>query len=254
MLAVALLGLLLVVGAGLIFLGAITGGAPLSKSPASKGVQQAASVAPLLKRAQKLLAQGQFHLAASEAETALALGAAASDLSAATRRALVQVQREAKLLADLSATSLEEILQSGPGPTDPEWLADFRQRYRGRAIVLDVQAVRTPDGRYRHTGRLLLDGKQARLALEGLSVLQTIPLQSPRRLLFGARLQDVQVEGNAAWVVRLDPASGVLLTDPDAARLCCPAVADADSARILRQQRALVVEQEPGPPPVVKKE
>jgi hypothetical protein len=100
---------------------------------------------------------------------------------------------------------------------------------------------------------LVADGKQIRLALDGLRVLQGLPLEVSRRLLLGARLQDVQVGPKGEWVVHLEAGSGVLLTDPDAARLCCPALADAESSQLLRQQRAWVVGEEAAAPGIQKK-
>jgi hypothetical protein len=198
---------------------------------------------PHLERAQQLLAQGQFHQARFEADAALTIASSASDLTPAERQTLIQVQKEASLLADLSAESIAEIMQP-PGPGDPEWQAVFQRRYLRKAVVFDCEIVRTPEGRYRHTFRPLAGGEEVRLELDGLKVLDGLPLEASRRVILGARLQEVQGEPPGGWVVRLDPGSGVLLTDPDGARLCCHALAEPEARQVLYQQRVWVLGEE----------
>jgi hypothetical protein len=183
-----------------------------------------------------LLSRGHFHRALAEAEAGLA--APPSDLSPSQRRDLAQVRRESALLADLSAESVEEILGNLAALPEDERAAAFRRRYAGKALVFDTDVARTAAGRYRAAWRVLPARGEGRLDLDGLRLLDTLPLGEPRRLVFGARLRDATQEAPAAWLVHFESDSGVLLTDPDAARLCCPALADATSAALLRRQRA----------------
>jgi hypothetical protein len=58
-------------------------------------------------------------------------------------------------------------------------------------------------------------------------------------MLFGARLAGLEREergGHGLWVIRLDPDSGVLLTDEDAAGACCPRPLDDGLRAVLRRQ------------------
>ena len=61
----------------------------------------------------------------------------------------------------------------------------------------------------------------------------------PRRMLFGARLAGLAREergGHGLWVIRLDPDSGVLLTDEDTAGACGPRPLDPGLREVLRRQ------------------
>jgi hypothetical protein len=218
-----------------------------SSAPASVETERSAAPAeparPRLARAELLLARGQFHQALAEVDVAVGLAAGESPgLSPRDRRRLRQVRRQAALLADLSAESLEEILRHRAGLSDPEWEATFRRRYQGKGLVLDTDVARTAAGRYRHGWRVLLPDGQARLELDGLKVLDGLPLQEPQRLVFGARLHSARREPPGAWVIHLVPDSGVLLTDPQAAALCCAGLADEDARQVLRRQRGWVLD------------
>jgi hypothetical protein len=80
----------------------------------------------------------------------------------------------------------------------------------------------------------------ARVALEDLTLWRRVPLAPPRRLLFGARLRRLGREAGGVWVVRFQPDSGVLLTDPGAAAACCPAPLDPDLLEVLQRQQEYV--------------
>ena len=112
---------------------------------------------------------------------------------------------------------------------DEEWKARFARDYEGKSVLFD-DAVRFDDsapttGRRRPllvNYRVVVDGKTVRLALEDLDILQGLPLERPRRLLFGGRLAAVEREEGGRWVVGFIPDSGVLLTDRGAAEAVCP--------------------------------
>jgi hypothetical protein len=133
-------------------------------------------------------------------------------------------------------------------------LASFSRRYQGKSVVLDLEVVRAQDGHIRHSYQVLPAGEEAHLEFDGLQLLKSLPLDSPRRLIFGARLQEVVGDPRGGWLVRLDPMSGVLLTDADGARLCCHALAEAGARQVLQEQRAWVLgAEETGLPPVKRK-
>jgi hypothetical protein len=158
-------------------------------------------------------------------------------LPPAEQRRLVQLHRQADLLADLLNLTLAEVLQQGLRVHDDvEWQAQFAD-HRGRAVVFDDVVRRDAAGRpVFATVQVTAGGVQARSALEDLRLLQRLPLDTPQRLLFGARLERCGREEGGAWVIRFQPESGVLLTDPGAAAACCPAPLGDDVLEVLKRQ------------------
>jgi hypothetical protein len=68
-------------------------------------------------------------------------------------------------------------------------------------------------------------------------MLKFLPLEEPKRLLFGARLGSVAREHNSVWVVRFEPGSGVLLTDPQITAEILPGPMDEEVHKLLERQR-----------------
>lgn len=77
----------------------------------------------------------------------------------------------------------------------------------------------------------------AALDLNELALLRQLPLDSPRRVVFLARLASVRREPGRGWVVRLQADSGVLVTEAGAARVACPALGGAEFDAVLARQR-----------------
>jgi hypothetical protein len=181
------------------------------------------------------LGRGNFRLALEDLRAARAL----RDLPSWPRDArleLARLQRQAELLADLMAESLGEVLDHAAGILEKEWQADFRHRYRGKAVVFDLEVHAGPGGRYQHEWLLRARDEPAHLDLSDLELLRRLPLDRPQRLLFGARLAEVRREPGRGWVVRLEPDSGVLITDPEAAVACFLSPEEADVRALLRRQ------------------
>src|SRR5262245_40745975 len=173
-------------------------------------------------RAEKLLAEGYFRLAVEELSSGEKLNLAS--LTTPERLRWDQTQKQAALLADLVAEPLEEILIHAAGTREPEWSAEFEKRYKGKSVVFDAEWQRGPDGGGKIRYPLLAGRDRARLAMEGLAVFKFIPGPGPERVLVGARLASIQLEPpGPAWVVRFQSDSGVLITNPGAARLFSPA-------------------------------
>ncbi len=193
----------------------------------------------------RAMAQGDFHLAARELQTALDQGQRRPEaLSPADRRELLQLERQSDLLSRLSSRSLQEIVnEADPVLDDEEWQARFTRDYQGQSVLFD-DAVRfddaAPEGGRRRpvlvNYRVVVNGKPVRLALEDLDVLQGLPLERPRRLLFGGRLAKVEREEGGRWVVGFAPDSGVLLTDRGAAEAVCPVPLDPELLDVLKRQ------------------
>ena len=181
------------------------------------------------------LAEGDFHLAVQLLQSALDQDRQHPDLlSPDERRDLTQLWRQGDLLARLSSRSLEEMVEEADLVRhDEEWKAHFDAEYKGKTVVFDDEVrfddAPLPDGRRRpllRYYRVTAGGREVRLALEDLSVLQPLARERPRRMLFGGRLSAVERGPGGQWVVRFDPDGGVLLTDRGAAAAVCPAPLD----------------------------
>jgi hypothetical protein len=166
----------------------------------------------------KLLSQGKFHQALRELDATLALGEKHPDaLSAADRKSLTQTRREAHLYADLLNESLEDILlQAAAEPDDREWQAVFADRYKGKSVIFFAGTRRDASERWVLDYDLFVRDKPARIDWENLQLLRDWHLNQPQRLLLGVRLANVEPEAGGTWVVRLQPDSGVLITNADA--------------------------------------
>ena len=159
------------------------------------------------------------------------------------------------MLARLSSRPLEQIVaEADLVRHDEEWKAQFAANYLGKTIVFDDEvrfdAAQRDDGRRRPLlrYRVTAAGREVRLALEDLSVLESLPLERPQRMLFGGRLSAVERGSGGQWVVRFDADSGVLLTDRGAAEAACPAPLDPALPDVLKRQTEWVGRQtEPRP-------
>jgi hypothetical protein len=195
-----------------------------------------------LAAADSALNEGRLRLAVEELGKARELALKSPDALPPTElRTLNQRHREASLLADLLQESLEEILVRAARVPEEEWKAQFEKRYRGpgqaNAVVFDAE-VRRDVGGLCHIDWVLIAGDEpARLEIGDLRILHDLPLEQPRRLLFGARVESIAREQNGVWVVHFEPASGVLLTDPRAVAACYPHPVDSELLRVLEQQR-----------------
>lgn len=199
------------------------------------------------------LDRGATHLAREILDRAVAQrDADPALLSEAEHRALNQVQREAALLTDLAPVSLLAMLdQAEKAASLAAWQARFRADYQGRAVLFD-DVFRLDRERKVH-GRRLDDLKTGqafgRVALDDLALVGQLPLQVPQRWLIGARLKSIEREGGPAWVVRLEPDSGVLLTER------APLEAEVPSLRIdpewplLRTRQQGLLDALPAPKP-----
>jgi hypothetical protein len=191
------------------------------------------------------LQAGRLQLAAEEFAKARQLALQQSDpLPLAELLSLNQKLRETSLLADLLSESLDEILERAARLPEDEWKAQFEKRYRGtgsaNAVVFDAEVRQIGPRRYRLDWELSAGTEPARVEIDELRFLEDLPLQEPRRLLFGARLGSIQREQNGVWVVRFEPTSGVLLTDPRALSVRYPAPVDDEIKGLLERQRRWV--------------
>jgi hypothetical protein len=191
----------------------------------------------------KALAAGKFRQAADELQQAVAvLESQADRRRGAEGRDVVQLHRQAALLADLLSESLGEVLHLAATSHEEEWEGKFAQDYRTRAVVFDADVTRDGAGQYRLDYVVRAGDEPARVELGDLKLLAALPRDRPPRLLFGARLASVSREPPGIWVVRFQPDSGVLLTDQGAVAASCPppieAPTDQELTDLLRRQKA----------------
>jgi hypothetical protein len=189
-----------------------------SKGRDSFSDNDAKSISLHFSAGKKLFGQGQFHEAVRELDEALALHQKYSDsLSAADRKRLVQMHREAHLFINLLSESLEDVLsQAAAEHDDAEWHAVFADRYQGRSVIFFAGIRRDSSNRWALDYDVFVRDKHARIDWENLQLLRNLPFDQSQRLLLGVRLASVEPEAGGTWVVRLQPDSGVLLTNADA--------------------------------------
>jgi hypothetical protein len=166
----------------------------------------------------KLLSQGRFRDARHEImEAGIWDMKAPGSLSPADKKSLKQADREAYLFSQLLTEPLEDILfQAAAERDDREWQAVFSDRYKGKSFLILAESRRDASNRWVLDYDVFVRDRRARIDWENLKLLQDLHLDQPQRLMLGARLAKVEPEPGATWVVRLEPDSGVLLTDAEA--------------------------------------
>lgn len=210
---------------------------PFLHRPRSDPGVPVADARSLIHSGQRALAEGNFQLAVQELSGALRQPDRLGGLTAAEGRELDQLYRQADLLARLSSRSLQELLlEALPLRRAEEWQARFRDHHRGDSIVFDDVVRRDRAGRPSLASYIVRAGDEtARVALEDLELLRKLP-DEPRRIVFGGRLADLTRVQGGGWVVRFEPGSGVLLTEPGAVATCLGPL-EPELAEVLRRQR-----------------
>jgi hypothetical protein len=195
-----------------------------------------------LAEARKALLGGNFAQALQQLDALQAVFASqARSFSTAQRQDLRQLHRQAAVLVDWPREPLQQVLARIAQLKAEEWRA-VAGRYRGKTFVFAVDVRR--DASHQYQVKVLPAGKTApafSLELRDLKVLSRLPLEEPQRLLLAARISDIQREGSGPCTVRLEPDSGVLLTDLDATALG-GVLPEAGVAAILKQQEKWAAE------------
>lgn len=128
-------------------------------------------------------------------------------------KAVERIRRQVDLLADLSSESIEEIMRHSIGQSEAEWQAVFRDRYAGRAVVLDARVFRDAGGRIHIDYQLDSGGLSGEWDIQDCTLFRRLPIQRPQRIVVGLRLANVMRTSRDRWVVRPQPDGAVLLTD-----------------------------------------
>ncbi len=211
----------------------------------SPELEEPGAVARHMQSGQRALSQGKFHVARRELSVAVSLSEHyPGALGHAERRKLAQLHRQAALLADLLLEPLDEVLRRAAELSEldeHEWQEAFRARYQGRAILF-WNEVKRDGGRCRLLGQIpAVRGQPAKVELSDVHLLQQLPLETPQRLLFGARLASIVRDRWGVWEVGWQPDSGVLLTDQGAAA-ACSTLQPAELRSVIERQAAWLAE------------
>ena len=136
---------------------------------------------------------------------------------------------EAALYVALATVGLEEMLDEAAIASNPaQWTSRFEDRHKGRGVVIDSRIASTPEGpkgRYEidyivmpaeESGDFRAGGarpsRSARIDFKGFELFELAQPKVGDRVVFGARLRSFEFDPDAnAWVVRLEPASGLFV-------------------------------------------
>jgi hypothetical protein len=218
---------LLVLGAGLVILLPWLARPTAPEGPALEALRSA------VEKARAHLGRGRFHLAKADLAQ-LPLAAFPADEA----RAIIQLRRQANLLAALSLVPVADIVRQARFVTDRrEWAAQWTD-HRGRAVLFDAALRRDVDGRPVFVNHVVMvDEEPVRVAMEDDRLLRDLPLDREVRVIFGVRLAACERE-EAGWVIRLEPDGGVLFTDRPAAEAAFLTDLGPDLPEVLARQEA----------------
>jgi hypothetical protein len=193
------------------------------------------TVAQLVERSRQLLSDGDFAKALDVLQEGMDRGE--------RNRELLQLHRQAQLLAKLLDLPLQDIIQKGQNVRNADaWQKEFNDRYRGWSILFDDWVRRNPDGKHELVNYQIIVGEEKAVVKLDLDLLTTLPLGQPRRLLFGAKLASVARRGaGGQWVIEFEKDSGVLITEEGAAIALGLAPLDAEIKDVLSEQKRWVL-------------
>lgn len=226
----------------------------IARPPATRALQtssEGASAAEQLEAGRRALGDGDFLLAREKLDALHRFQEVhPRSLDETAHRELIQLRRQAAVLADAIKEPLEEILRQATLSRPEEWKALFERDYHNKAIIFDAEVRRDPAGRVFLPHYHLFVRREkpdpdrppaqaeelAQLELGEVRILQHLPLERPHRLWFSARLHKVERGLGGKWTVHLVPDSGVLLTDPGAAAACSLRPLSAEDTEVLDRQ------------------
>lgn len=195
--------------------------------------------ATLLKSAADHIAQGNFDLALAELDAIAALPQQTNGQWSPPPFSAYQLT-EIALYADLLDEALEELLAEAVDLPEKEWERRFKKRYQGKAILLDTVVKRSISGAFVVDYLVESAGQKAQLHIVNLPYFEDLPADKPVRVLLGVRLAKFERIAPGAWSIYISPDSPVLLTNPQALAICCPALADVDTRLVLARQKDLL--------------
>jgi hypothetical protein len=192
-----------------------------------------------LDTARRALREGSFHRALELLDTAVRARDRRPDaLTSEENHTLDRLHRQAQLLDRLLSRPLQDLLrEAGSIRREEEWQRHFEREYRGRTVIFDDEVGLDGGGRPELRFYEVRAGDEtARVAVSDLTVLSHLPLQPPRRLLFGGRLASFARDEDGVWVIGFEPDSGVLLTDEDVLAAWRPPLVNDELREVLNRQ------------------
>jgi len=208
----------------------------LSNGSGTSGLSVSAQWQARLEAANSAVSEGAYRMAANELDAAASLRDRFPFVASnEDYRSFRRTHRQVALLADLLPESVEEIVRHSLGQPDKEWQAVFRERYAGRAIILDARFFVDASNRIVVDYQLEAGGLTGEWDIQSLALLAKLPLKTPQRLLIGVRLAEIARTSRDGWSVRPQPESGVLLTD-ESLLAGLSIVVDSELREVLRRQ------------------
>ena len=136
--------------------------------------------------------------------------------------AIIQGADEAEVLTGLGIAP-EELIDQAARADPKVWAKTFDSLHKGRTILVVAQVTAVPDGqgkgRYDLDYRIFPPGegnepeRVGRIDLDGFKLFETLKPRVNDSIRFGARIVSFQYDSDGrAWLVGLDPASGVIMT------------------------------------------
>ncbi|MDG3002934.1 hypothetical protein [Paludisphaera mucosa] len=139
-----------------------------------------------------------------------------------------QAADEAGLYVNLATAGLEELLDQAARSDPKKWATQFDDQYRGRGVLFDTRIKAAPDSaekRYEidyvvlpteDAGSFRAGGarpeRSARVDFQDFELFELAQPKVGDHVVFGARLAAVEFDsGSNAWVVRLEPKSGLFV-------------------------------------------
>jgi hypothetical protein len=215
-------------------------GRPKSLDDAPLATEETETV---LQRAQTSLARGNYRTAVEALDRAQAILDQRSG-APAERRRLSQLRRQAALAADLLEVPLQEVVRHAQELAPGEWQSVFNERYRGKAVLFDAEVGRADSGKLVLDYLLIAGRQEARIEITDLEILQHVHVDQPTRLILGARLAGIVRRAPGPWVIHLQPASGVLMTDRSILVATCPILSSDGSLPALLERQSNWLERE----------
>jgi hypothetical protein len=163
----------------------------------------------------------------------------ALEKSASEGRRLLQLLRQATVLANRLPEPLERMLGRWD-KLEGEELENVAAPYLDKFAVFDLDVVKDGANQLRYSRNVGAELPQLRLGTVVL-IDRLASRNAQQRFLFAARLAQVSRDPDDRLTVSFVPDSGVLVTDPDVARVCFPAV-DDEMRDVLERQKKQALE------------
>jgi hypothetical protein len=211
---------------------------PRLARPAPGPPESTEALEAALREGEQLLHEGKFHLSWQKLKEAVSLRAEGKgDVGQPLSWRLSSLYHQADALANLVPIPLEEVVRQARFERNPrEWEERWKQ-FDGKAVLFDgvvkldrFSRVTLPDI------PIIADGQEARLELDDVALMNEVPLESNRRMIFAVKLKACARDKDGLWVVRFHPKSGVLMTEAVAVEAACSVPLDDGAKKVLAWQ------------------